>query len=101
MHSPRGLNIVENCSDCKLRDQGYFCDSPEDLLKAFEALKYSTVFPKGAMLFMEGQSPRGIFMICAGRVKLSSCSSEGKSLITRIAEPGELLGLNRLARDNG
>ena len=94
MHSPHGLNIVENCSDCKLRDHGYFCDLPEDLLKAFEALKYSTVFPKGAMLFMEGQSPRGIFMICAGRVKLSSCSSEGRSLITRIAEPGELLGLS-------
>jgi CRP/FNR family cyclic AMP-dependent transcriptional regulator len=94
MHSPHGLNIVENCSDCKLRDHGYFCDLPEDLLKAFESLKYSTVFPKGAMLFMEGQSPRGIFMICAGRVKLSSCSSEGKSLITRIAEPGELLGLS-------
>ena len=94
MHSPHGLNIVENCSDCKLRDHGYFCDLPEELLKAFESIKYSTVFPKGAMLFMEGQSPRGIFMICAGRVKLSSCSSEGKSLITRIAEPGELLGLS-------
>jgi len=67
---------------------------PEDLLKAFESLKYSTVFPKGAMLFLEGFSPRGIFMLCAGRVKLSSCSNEGKSLITRIAEPGEILGLS-------
>lgn len=99
MHSPHGLNIVENCLDCKLRSQRYFCDLPEDLLKAFESLKYSTVFPKGAMLFVEGQSPRGIFMLCAGRVKLSSCSSEGKSLITRIAEPGEILGLSATISD--
>jgi CRP/FNR family transcriptional regulator len=94
MPSPYGLNIVENCLDCKLRDHGYFCDLPEDLLKGFESLKYSTIFPKGVMLFMEGQSPRGVFMLCAGRVKLSSTSSEGKTLITRIAEPGEMLGLS-------
>lgn len=94
MHPPHSLSVIENCADCKLRSHGYFCDLPADSLKAFESLKYSTVFPKGAVLFLEGFSPRGIFMLCAGRVKLSSCSSEGKSLITRIAEPGEILGLS-------
>jgi CRP/FNR family transcriptional regulator len=33
-------------------------------------------------------------MICSGRVKLSTCSSEGKAIITRIAEGGEVLGLS-------
>ena len=66
MHLPVGLNIIENCTDCKLRVQGFFCDFPEDLLRTFESIKYSTVFPKGAMLFMEGQSPRGVFLLCAG-----------------------------------
>jgi CRP/FNR family transcriptional regulator len=94
MRSPHGLDIVESCADCQLREQGYFCDFPEELLRAFESLKYSTLFPKGAMLFVEGQSPRGIFMLCAGRVKLAAGSSDGKSLITRIAEPGEVLGLS-------
>jgi CRP/FNR family transcriptional regulator, cyclic AMP receptor protein len=94
MHSTHSLNVVENCAECKLRGHGYFCDLPEDSLRAFESLKYSTAFPKGAVLFMEGFSARGIFMLCAGRVKLSSCSSDGKSLITRIAEPGEVLGLS-------
>jgi len=94
MRSPYGLGIFESCVDCKLREQGYFCDLPEELLNAFEALKYSTLFPKGALLFVEGQSPRGIFMLCAGRVKLAASSSDGKALITRIAEPGEVLGLS-------
>jgi len=94
MRSPCGLGIIESCAACNLREQGYFCDFPEELLTAFESLKYSTLFPKGAMLFVEGQSPRGIFMLCAGRVKLAAGSSDGKSLITRIAGPGEVLGLS-------
>ncbi|HXG67427.1 MAG TPA: Crp/Fnr family transcriptional regulator, partial [Blastocatellia bacterium] len=48
----------------------------------------------GALLFVEGQLPRGVFVICAGRVKLSTCSKDGKALITRLAEPGEILGLS-------
>ena len=46
------------------------------------------------MLFVEGQSPRGIFVLCKGRVKLSICSTDGKTLILKIAEPGEVLGLS-------
>ena len=52
MLSTHDLNIVESCLDCKLRDHGYFCDLLEDLLEAFDSLNYSTVFPKGAMLFI-------------------------------------------------
>jgi len=44
-------------------------------------------------LFVEGQSPRGVFILCGGRVKLSTSSADGKSLIVRIADPGEVLGL--------
>ncbi|HKN24352.1 MAG TPA: Crp/Fnr family transcriptional regulator, partial [Candidatus Acidoferrum sp.] len=51
-------------------------------------------YPKGAVLFVEGQAPRGIFVLCKGRVKLSICSTEGKTLILKIAEPGEVLGLS-------
>jgi CRP/FNR family transcriptional regulator len=46
------------------------------------------------MLFVEDQSPRGVFMLCSGRVKLSTCSREGRTLILHIAEPGEMLGLS-------
>jgi CRP/FNR family transcriptional regulator len=94
MRSPYGLEIVESCVACKLRLDGMFCDLPLESLKAFEALKYSATFPKGAMLFVEGQSPRGVYIICSGRVKLSTSSSDGKTLITHIAQPGETLGLS-------
>lgn len=93
MHSPYGLEVSDNCLNCTIRSEGYFCDFDSELVSKFASLKYATVFPKGAILFVEGQSPRGVFMLCSGRVKLTTCSSEGKTLITRIAEGGEILGL--------
>ena len=94
MHSPYGLDVSDSCVDCKIRSAVHFCNFDTQLLNSFESLKYATVFPKGAVLFVEGQSPRGVFMLCTGRVKLTTCSSDGKALITRIAEGGEVLGMS-------
>jgi CRP/FNR family cyclic AMP-dependent transcriptional regulator len=92
--SPYGLDIIEDCLNCKMRAEHIFCDLPPNALHSFEAIKYATAYPKGAVLFVEGQGPRGIFVLCKGRVKLSICSTDGKTLILKIAEPGEVLGLS-------
>ena len=42
----------------------------------------------------EGQTPRGVFVLCSGKVKLSTTSKEGKILILKQAEAGEVLGLS-------
>ena len=94
MLSPYGLEIIESCLTCKLRAERLFCNLSHAAIASLEAIKYSTAYPKGAVLFVEGQSPRGIFILCKGRVKLSICSSEGKTLILKIADPGEVLGLS-------
>jgi CRP/FNR family transcriptional regulator len=77
-----------------MRADHIFCDLPTAALQAFEQMKYATAYPKGAVLFVEGQAPRGIFVLCKGRVKLSICSTDGKTLILKIAEAGEVLGLS-------
>jgi CRP/FNR family transcriptional regulator, cyclic AMP receptor protein len=92
--TPYGLNIIESCPACKMRSANMFCDLSPSALQSFEAIKYATAYPKGAVLFVEGQNPRGIFVLCKGRVKLSLCSSTGKTLIMKLAEPGEILGLS-------
>jgi CRP/FNR family transcriptional regulator, cyclic AMP receptor protein len=92
--SPYGLDIVESCLTCKLRADRIFCDLPAPALQNLENIKYAAAYPKGAVLFVEGQTPRGIFVLCKGRVKMSICSSDGKTLILKIAEPGEVLGLS-------
>jgi CRP/FNR family transcriptional regulator len=45
------------------------------------------------MLFWEGQTAHGVFLLCSGRAKLSFSAGNGKSLM-RITEPGEILGLS-------
>ena len=94
MITPYGLEITENCLGCKLRTANAFCDLPRAAVQAFESIKYPTAYPKGAVLFVEGQPPRGIFVLCKGRVRLSLCSSTGKTLIMKIVERGEVLGLS-------
>ena len=94
MLSPYGLDIIESCLTCKTRNERLFCDLPAAALQAFEVIKYATAYPKGAVLFVEGQAPRGIFVLCKGRVKLSICATDGKTLIVKISEPGEVLGLS-------
>lgn len=83
-----------SCFTCELRPDRIFCDLPVDSLQAFDAVKSVSLYPRGATLFAEGRSPRGVFVLCDGRAKLSICSETGKRLMLRIAGPGEILGLS-------
>jgi len=94
MSTPYGIQITENCLICRLRHSGFFCELPKGPLEELEKVKYASAYPQGAMLFVEGQAPRGVYIICSGRVKLSTTSREGKTLILRIAQAGEVLGLH-------
>lgn len=94
MSSPYGLQLAENCLICKLRHSGFFCELPKGPLEDLEKIKYASAYPQGAVLFLEGQPARGAYIVCSGRVKLSTTSRDGKTLILRIAEPGEVLGLH-------
>jgi CRP/FNR family transcriptional regulator, cyclic AMP receptor protein len=85
--------IQPSCLDCSFRPDRIFCDMPTDALQAFNAIKNHSVLPKGTMLYEEGKNPRGIYLLCDGRSKLTICSEQGKRLLLRIAGPGEVLGL--------
>ena len=50
-------------------------------------------YPKGTILFVEGQPTRGVFILHSGRVKLFTSSAGGKNFILGFANPGEILGL--------
>jgi CRP/FNR family cyclic AMP-dependent transcriptional regulator len=70
-----------------------FCNLPSRTLEGLDEISSSATYPKGAILFVDGQEPRGVFVICNGRIKLSASAADGKSLILRIADPGEVVGL--------
>jgi CRP/FNR family transcriptional regulator, cyclic AMP receptor protein len=87
------FRIIEDCLKCSVREQRLFCNLSREALIRLQNIKATSIYPKGALLCLEGQPPRGVFVLCTGRAKLSTTSSEGKSIILRIAEPGEVLGL--------
>ena len=70
-----------------------FCDLPAVVAEAVEQAALTTTYPTGAVLFAEGQAPRGVFLVRRGRVKLSICGSDGRTLILRIVDPGCPLGV--------
>jgi hypothetical protein len=81
MHTPYGLEMVENCTACTLRKDNFFCQFSGELLRSFESFSHLTSYPGGVVLFVEGQTPRGAFVLCSGKVrflplrKKAKCSS--------------------------
>jgi CRP/FNR family cyclic AMP-dependent transcriptional regulator len=93
MRGPYGFEMSENCQTCKLKKTSFFCQLTPKAMKDFDAVKSTSAYPENAVLFLEKQDPRGVFIRCEGEVKLTISSSEGKTLILRITKAGEVLGL--------
>jgi CRP/FNR family cyclic AMP-dependent transcriptional regulator len=94
MRTPYGLEIIESCMGCKVSREGFFCRFSPAVLRTVDEACHHSVMPAGVLLFVEGQTPRGVFILCSGKVKLSTTSKEGKVLILKQAEAGEVLGLS-------
>jgi CRP/FNR family transcriptional regulator, cyclic AMP receptor protein len=94
MPTPYGLHILDSCLACPAREEHLFCDLPVAAVQRLNEIKSTAIFPKAAMLFLEGQQARGVFVLCSGKAKLSTSSSEGKTIITKISESGDVLGLS-------
>lgn len=95
MPSPYNLALVEHCSNCPQREtNGGFCNMAAEPVEALDTMKFTGAYPKGALLFVEGEQPRGVFVLCRGQAKLTTTSSDGRTLIVKIANPGEILGVS-------
>jgi CRP/FNR family cyclic AMP-dependent transcriptional regulator len=100
MKALNNLKIQHKCLNCEVRTENFFCNLSEESLAKLAAMKISNAHPKGSTLFVEGQPSNGIYMLCQGRVKLSTCSRDGKVIILRVAKAGEVLGLSETVSDS-
>jgi CRP/FNR family transcriptional regulator, cyclic AMP receptor protein len=92
--TPYGLPVVENCVSTVLRRSNPDCCLSDKTLAELDRIKHASAYPEGAMIFVEGQTPRGVYVLCQGRAKLMSTNRDGKTFIMKIAQPGEILGLH-------
>lgn len=93
MGMPYGLEVTSSCLSCKFRRDHFFCQLSPAELKDFDMIKSIVVYPADSLLFVEKQKPRGFFQICQGEVKLSLTSTEGKTLVLRLAKAGDFIGM--------
>ena len=94
MKAPYGLDIIDDCTTCTNTNAQFFCGFSSSVLRSLNQVSHKSTLPAGAILFVEGQAPRGMFIICSGKVNLSTTSREGKILILKTANTGEALGLS-------
>src|SRR5487761_1079198 len=84
----------EGCFMCKERHADWFCNLSPQALVEFETLGMQMTVPSGSTLFFESQTARSVYILCGGHVKLTTSSKDGKTLLVRIAKPGDVLGLS-------
>lgn len=96
MGVPRRYMFSDGCLDCSLRREGDFCDLPHPLLMELHGLGHLTLYPPDVVLTIEGQAPRGVYIVCSGRVKLSVEAKDGKTVILKVAGERQVLGLSAL-----
>src|SRR5436189_4636304 len=68
-------------------------NSPLRSIPGIDRVSRSRIYPRGAVVFHEGNTARGIYILSSGRAKISISSADGKKLIMRIASGGDVLGL--------
>ena len=93
-----GLNVLDNCVTCPVREEHLFCNLSVHVVQRLNEIKATAVYPKGAMLFMEGQRPRGVFVLCAGRRNSPLLPSEAQRSFRKCPSQATFLALMRSFR---
>jgi CRP/FNR family transcriptional regulator, cyclic AMP receptor protein len=93
MRTPYGFEIRESCVTCPVRREREFCNVSAAALEDLQRSRSASFYPAGTLLYIEGQIPRGVFILCSGRAKVFTSSKQGKVIILKIAHAGEVLGV--------
>lgn len=68
-------------------------NSPLRAIPGIDRVSRTRIYPRGAVVFHEGNVARGVYVLSSGRAKVSISSADGRKLIMRIARAGDILGL--------
>jgi CRP/FNR family transcriptional regulator, cyclic AMP receptor protein len=83
----------QGCADCNNKRPEWFCSLTNAPLTDLEMVSSAISLPAEAPIFDEGTDARFLYLICAGYVKLTAGSKEGRETIVRVAGRGSMLGL--------
>jgi CRP/FNR family cyclic AMP-dependent transcriptional regulator len=90
---------MSKCDSCFETGTHPFCNLSASAKAFFDQSVVEVEFPRGGVLFREGEKSNAVYVICSGSVKLSTTSVEGRTLILRVAQPGDVLGISAALAD--
>ncbi len=89
-------SLSDDCRTCTLKRDSSFCNLLPDPLARLSEMGHISLYPADAVLLSEGQFPRGVFVICSGRAKLSVITRDNKTVILKIAGERQVMGLSAI-----
>lgn len=97
---PFNLRVMESCYDCANRENELVCRLPQSAVRELNTIRQNAFYPRGVVLYAEGETPRGVYILCSGEVRLTAASENGNEVIMRVAKRGDILGLsNTMSRE--
>ena len=84
--------VVDPKADPK--SQNFLPGLSEPSMRAITQISHVRRRPKGTILFFEGEAANGVYVLFEGRANVLTGNTGGKTLILRVALPGDVLGLN-------
>ena len=84
------------CDNCPTRSRSVFCELDDRGLDALSSSKSGQRFRKGETLYIEGDTPAGLYCVSSGNIKVFKSGRDGKELIIRFARPGDIVGYRAL-----
>jgi CRP/FNR family transcriptional regulator, cyclic AMP receptor protein len=85
---------MTHCQNCPNTGKHAFCSLGADARCFLESQSIAMEYPRGTVLFREGDFCGAIYVICSGKIKVSVTSREGRTMILRIASGGDVLGMS-------
>jgi len=76
------------------KSQNFLPGLSEPSMRAITQISHVRRRPKGSILFFEGEAANGVYVLFEGRANVLTVNTGGKTLILRVALPGDVLGLN-------
>jgi CRP/FNR family transcriptional regulator, cyclic AMP receptor protein len=83
----------DDARSTRISRKAFFSNLSDVATRDLNRIEVAVHCPLGGVIHSEGQQRRGIFIVFAGRVKVSACSSDGITMLLRFAGPGDVLGL--------
>ncbi len=95
MNNATNLNLEKNTKG----SYSLAGDALLHLLLRLEDIKLTSIYPRGSVLFAEGQPAIGVYLLRSGRAKISISSAAGKKVILRVQAASAILGVNSVIKD--